>query len=599
MTYEAWTKIDSGSEGAWAPDVWLGVIEIISRHEGETVYDQQAPIYEELQERFPSLKWVDKDQDTGVFRPYFRDFSKAWTNTKVASFDTTFRLTPQGRRIAEGSLSAREHLIAVCEHYSENDEYPFRILAEAFLKAGRPLSLAEIFFGIETAYRPGKDQLVETLSLASSTNHPAISGVAERRLNLMLALLERTGGIAKSGTGSKAVWRLWDKDTLSEISKDLSTPGIPAQQEHSITGADKAFVDAAKFANLSFAPSLSLNTVASLLAKPFLILTGLSGSGKTKLAHAFAAWMSSTPEQYRIVAVGADWTSNESVLGYADALQKGQYCKPTSGALDIILRASNDSKRPYFLILDEMNLSHVERYFSDILSAIESQQTIALHSSESDLMSGTGGEGVPPRIKFPQNLYIIGTVNVDETTYMFSPKVLDRSNVIEFRASSADISSFLESPQAVDIHALAGRGAIYSQAFITASSIQKLDLETLDASIAGHSNIKLDLNQRLTEAFNHLAAIGAEFGFRTALEITRFTYFHAQLTGPGWKLNDALDAQILQKLLPKLHGSERRLGPVLDTLSEYCEKYDCQHSLQKIRRMQERLQDGFTSFAEA
>lgn len=599
MAYDAWTKIDSGSEGAWAPDVWLGVIEIISRHEGEEVYDPNSSIYGELKEKFPALKWEDHDSATNSFRPYFRDFSKAWTNTHVATFDRTFSLTPQGRQIVDGLLSAREHLVTVCEHYAENNEYPFRILADGFLTAGRPLSLSDIFFGIETAYRPGRDRLEDALSAASSRSESEIGSVPKRRLSLMLALLEHTGGIAKSGAGAQAVWRLWDKDTLSKIGRSFSKL-IPADQlKDSIFGVDKAFVDAARLAKLSFNSNLSLNTVASLLAKPFLILTGLSGSGKTKLAHAFSAWISSSPEQYRVVAVGADWTSNESVLGYADALQVGQYCKPASGALDIILRASNDSEKPYFLILDEMNLSHVERYFSDILSAIESRQNISLHSSASDLMGGDDGAGVPSSVRFPPNLYIIGTVNVDETTYMFSPKVLDRANVIEFRASSTDIGSFLENPESVDIDAIAGRGASYFQAFVTASRAPKLELGTLDADIIGNSDIRSELNQRLIEIFDQLATIGAEFGFRTALEITRFAYFHAELTGPGWKLNEALDAQILQKLLPKLHGSERRLGPVLERLSEYCEKYDCQNSLRKIERMQERLQDGFTSFAEA
>ena len=76
-----------------------------------------------------------------------------------------------------------------------------------------------------------------------------------------------------------------------------------------------------------------------------------------------------------------------------------------------------------------MNLSHVERYFSDFLSGMESEEAIPLHNNDIEYVS-TG-------LKLPKNLLVIGTVNVDETTYMFSPKVLDRANTLEFLTPSA------------------------------------------------------------------------------------------------------------------------------------------------------------------
>jgi 5-methylcytosine-specific restriction protein B len=350
------------------------------------------------------------------------------------------------------------------------------------------------------------------------------------------------------------------------------------------------FTDNAGSAKLIVSHSNALRLVASMLAKRFVILTGLSGSGKTKLAHAFAAWITESEDQYRLVAVGADWTTNENVVGYQDAFQAGIYRKPSNGALDVILRAENDPARPYFLILDEMNLSHVERYFADILSAVESGEEIALHSSAENLKTNEDDAlSVPPKIRLPDNLFIVGTVNVDETTYMFSPKVLDRANVIEFRASADDIAAFLEAPSSVDMTALASKGAAFGSAFVAESSTEA----SLDDTIAA------ELKARLTEIFGELAKIGAEFGFRTAYEITRFTHFHAKLAGNGWQFKDALDAQVLQKLLPKLHGSERRLGPALKALEAFCTTHECDDSLKKIRRMQDRLKDGFTSFAEA
>lgn len=347
--------------------------------------------------------------------------------------------------------------------------------------------------------------------------------------------------------------------------------------------------------------NISLRFCASLLTKRLVILTGLSGSGKTKLAHAFAAWIAETEEQYRVVAVGADWTTSENLLGYQDALRPDIYRKPTNGALELMLRARDDGERPYFLILDEMNLSHVERYFADMLSAIESGKSIALHSAMKDLPGGDGDTVlVPRRLELPKNLFIVGTVNVDETTYMFSPKVLDRANVIEFRATADQIGDFLDNPQRIRMEMLAGNGAVFGAPFVAAASGDAPLLAELPATI--HENgaqCAIDLKARMVEAFKALAAIGAEFGFRTAFEISRFVSFHAILTGPGWKFSDALDAQVYQKLMPKLHGSERRLAPVLKELEAFCTIHNCMASLEKIRRMQDRLKDGFTSYAEA
>lgn len=360
------------------------------------------------------------------------------------------------------------------------------------------------------------------------------------------------------------------------------------------------FQSCASDGRLAIGAGLAGRMCGSLLAKRFLILTGLSGSGKTKLAHAFAAWIAESAEQYRVVAVGADWTTNENLLGYQDALRPEIYRKPTNGALDLMLRARDDATRPYFLILDEMNLSHVERYFADMLSAIESGEAIALHASAEDL---TGGDGdsvrVAARLSLPKNLFIVGTVNVDETTYMFSPKVLDRANVIEFRATPEQIESFLADPQPIRMEALAHKGAGYGAAFVAAASGAAPALADLPPTIhANGAQCAVDLQARLVEAFKALVPIGAEFGFRTAFEISRFVGFHATLTGPGWQFNDALDAQVLQKLMPKLHGSERRLGPVLKALEAFCTTHGCTASLEKVTRMQDRLKDGFTSFAE-
>ena len=367
-------------------------------------------------------------------------------------------------------------------------------------------------------------------------------------------------------------------------------------------GAFQALENAFSEAGLLLDPVAIRRFSVSLLSKKFCILTGLAGSGKTKIAEAFAMWLCASPEQYRIVAVGADWTSNENLLGYADALQTGVYRPPVNGALELMLRAHADTTKPYFLILDEMNLSHVERYFADFLSAMESSNApLSLHGVATGLQAGgVGGAGavtVPSSVALPDNLFIIGTVNVDETTYMFSPKVLDRANVIEFRATAAQMGAFLDDPAGIDLDGLASQGAGFATAFVARAQadadISAL-VDTQGAAVA--PKLKADLLQ----VFDALVGVGAEFGFRTAKEIARFMVIHKELSGLDWQYKDALDAQVVQKLMPKLHGSARKLDAVLKALDTFATQHALVLTGEKVKRMQERLvRDGFTSFAEA
>ncbi len=261
---------------------------------------------------------------------------------------------------------------------------------------------------------------------------------------------------------------------------------------------------------------------------------------------------------YEVVSVGADWTSSEHVLGYADGLDKNRYVR--TAALDLILRAVAEPDVPHFLILDEMNLSHVERYFADLLSAIESGEPVHLHSDKDANGAAAVRDGVPSEVHLPPNLFIIGTVNVDETTYMFSPKVLDRANVLEFRVSGSELKGFLENPAAVDFAKLDAAGAEHGRR-----------LTTLAQQFARLPNAE----RRMFEAelclfFEALQAANAEFGFRMAKEGASFLHFHKLLSGDGWEFKAAMDAQIIQKLLPKLHGSRNVLEPVLCTLATLC-----------------------------
>ena len=260
--------------------------------------------------------------------------------------------------------------------------------------------------------------------------------------------------------------------------------------------------------------------------------------------------------EYQIVPVGANWTDNTNIVGYYNVITEEYQSTP---AYELIKKAQNDLNNPYFLILDEMNLSHVERYFADFLSAIESGEEIPLY-------------GINKTLTIPENLFIIGTVNVDETTYMFSPKVLDRANTIEFDTLLAweyMASDFTDDDFEGNIN--------YLQSPLIDSDISNLNIKELkeilsDISYDGE-NLWDTLAMELTLFQEALKDSSFDFGFRIINEILRFMvvawrYENSPDDWDNWERY--FDAQIKQKILPKLHGSEKAIGNVLKELFNLC-----------------------------
>lgn len=351
-------------------------------------------------------------------------------------------------------------------------------------------------------------------------------------------------------------------------------------------------IEKIKKTGLLYEDNLIKRYVYSLMTKPFVILSGLAGSGKTQLALAFARVMcEDIDQQMCVVPVGADWTNREPLLGYPNALKQGEYVLPESRALQIVIRANRNPQKPYFLVLDEMNLSYVERYFADFLSAMESNQEIPLWDKNEDCDSE-----VPSSVALPKNLFIIGTINVDETTYMFSPKVLDRANVIEFKVSDDEMESFLNKDSNVNVKAADKECAIMGQKFVEKATTKQ-------------SNDKDVIKGILLNFFKQLKKANAEFGYRTATEIGRFI----SLALESMSEDEAVDAALVQKLLPKLHGSRKKIVSVTKELWKLCGCEDLDTlenpdptiakyklTADKVLRMyRSALENGFTSFAEA
>lgn len=261
---------------------------------------------------------------------------------------------------------------------------------------------------------------------------------------------------------------------------------------------------------------------------------------------------------YKIVPVGANWTENRHVLGFYNVIT-GEYNETPSYSL--IKLAKNDINSPYFLILDEMNLSHVERYFADFLSAIESGQPIPLYSNDDENYE----------LDIPDNLLIIGTVNVDETTYMFSPKVLDRANTIEFPTMSA--KEYMNS----DFNEFDFKNITYLMNPLEDLDVRNMNVHDLKdifmfincsrGNLWDVLSIELDLFQSILKKINF------DFGFRVINEILRFMFVSWRYEGSpkNWENWERyFDAQVKQKVLPKLHGSQKAIGQTINELFNAC-----------------------------
>lgn len=341
-----------------------------------------------------------------------------------------------------------------------------------------------------------------------------------------------------------------------------------------------------------FTTSFSRRYITSLLAKPFVILTGNSGTGKTRIAKQFAEYLEKKTEDGRknwlIVPVGADWTDNAKVLGFYNPLANngaGKYEK--TGIVELIERANRYRDIPYFIILDEMNLSHVERYFSDFLSHMETPD------SSFELDGYKDEYGNEAELRFPANLFVVGTVNIDETTYMFSPKVLDRANVVEFKPEKENVLALFTLPAHTEKIRPANDGT--SEAFLKlAKQIRsgKCGIDNL-----GHDENSTASMESVKELFGlvyeGVEKQGFEFAYRTVREIRQYISAAYEISGSGHEfvLRQAIDEQLLQKVLPKIHGNKKEIGELLDTLEIICkrEEMPLELSLKKIEQMKGKL----------
>lgn len=353
--------------------------------------------------------------------------------------------------------------------------------------------------------------------------------------------------------------------------------------------------------------------LTALRTKPFMLLAGISGTGKSRIVRemAKACWASheedygkNCPRNFCMVQVKPNWHDSSDLIGYVSRINGEKYV--VGPFLRFIAKAMQDSKRPYFLCLDEMNLAPVEQYFAEYLSVIESRKLQDGHietdpivpfevteaygslidqlfESDEERKAYKTEEG-GKRLTIPENLFVVGTVNMDETTFSFSRKVLDRAMTIEM--NEVDLKGGLEA------------GGYAEFGYIS---------EDLMGDAAEGKDIYADNQTLCDEVITYLGKVneilkGTPFkiAYRTRNEFLLYAVnrLHFATDSELWQ---TLDEMTSMKILSRIEGDNERCEHVLRELKQLLTETVGEHapdsvSLKKIDEMTRKLKSGYTSY---
>lgn len=366
--------------------------------------------------------------------------------------------------------------------------------------------------------------------------------------------------------------------------------------------------------------------ITAIKSKPFLLLAGISGTGKSRIVRelARACWEEGSdeykaqkPKNFEMVQVKPNWHDSSELIGYVSRVSgKAEFI--AGDFLKFVAKAWEDQATPYFLCLDEMNLAPVEQYFAEYLSVVESRKcsengvvtTDPILKKESTdwyfnlTASLTSDEDVRKRfnkdgISIPQNLIVIGTVNMDETTFSFSRKVLDRAMTIEMN----------------DVNLLGGLTKHHE-------SIGKLSSDELIGSSVEGMDVYEDNKAVCDTVLGYLLKVndvleGTPFkiAYRTRNEFLLYVVnnlpYNKDKDGSdlpqGYVIANALDEITSMKILSRIEGDDTKVTDSLlkslsqaitDGLKEIIDDdYPVKSvSVAKLEEMKNRLQSGYTSF---
>ncbi len=376
--------------------------------------------------------------------------------------------------------------------------------------------------------------------------------------------------------------------------------------------------------------------ITAIKSKPFLLLAGISGTGKSRIVRelARACWEEGSPEylepkpkNFEMIQVKPNWHDSSELIGYVSHIPDVHYV--IGPFLRFMVKAIKDPNTPYFLCLDEMNLAPVEQYFAEYLSVIESRKlqddgsiatdplidytnTLEYQSlinqlfadDEDDVLRASyltedGGK----RLRIPQNLIVVGTVNMDETTFSFSRKVLDRAMTIEM--NEVDLKGGLQ-------YRFEPIGKL-SSAELIADAVEGVDV------YASSKDVCDKVINYLEAVNNKLEGTPFKIAYRTRNEFLLYVVnnlpYKKENETEEFVIARALDEITNMKILPRIEGDETKvshdfLKGLKDTISEGLtnisnEKYTADKdedgarhsiSLSKLEEMDKRLDSGYVSF---
>lgn len=362
------------------------------------------------------------------------------------------------------------------------------------------------------------------------------------------------GTIALTERGQR--WRervTWEPESTTVESSSKTEPITDAvklqlPQRTDILGRLKNLVAG----RMAFSDELVEQLHAGLWSHPvrhFAVLTGISGSGKTQLALSYGRALCDDLEdkhgRVQVIPVQPGWYDPSHLLGYVNPLQEASY--RATPFLDLLQRAAQDPGQPYVAILDEMNLSHPEQYLAPVLSAMETHGWIELHQLDESQVQ------IQQRLKYPANLAIVGTVNMDETTHGLSDKVLDRAYTLEFWD--------------IDVNAFAG----WSNPALT-------------------PDLREPARAVLAELNRVLAPVKMHFGWRTISDVIQFLIFTKDY---GTAPVTALDDVIYAKVMPKLRGEgSTRFDTALRETISVLQEHGLKRSAAKATSMLDDLKES-------
>lgn len=298
----------------------------------------------------------------------------------------------------------------------------------------------------------------------------------------------------------------------------------------------------------------------SVKTSPLTVISGMSGTGKTRMAQLYAETLSlDYNEDYLIIPISPSYTEPGDVLGYLNTMT-GIYTPAETGLVDLLIKAEKHPDKIYMIIFDEMNLSQVEHWFSPFISLLELKgeaRKLTLFNKKS-----TCHNNYKPEIKIGNNVIFVGTVNIDETTKDFSDRLLDRSNVITpEKMNFTNIKDELEKTNNLDNNSVQKKSFNNINYFEDWREEPKNPIKFLNRN-------ELTLLDELHETLNNIDSQKG-ISFRIIENIARYIK-NIPLDSKGKKYIEhgkAFDLQVKQRILTKLKGHQQQYGELIGELN--------------------------------